>query len=436
MKPASDEPRLTAYVLGECPPDEAAAIARAIAADPALAIAVREIEAVERMLSATFHDGEHTLSARQRGAILTAARTAEVVPMSRPQPRPRRIAHWLVPFSAAALILLGIFLFIPDDPPATTADAATSESPAVPISMLPAPGPADASTTRRGSAPSPAAMPPPITTGGHPVLQPRGPVSAAHHPMLRLPIQSGRASYGWISGFIRQDGKLPPADAVRTEEILNHFRIRPVGATAIHRGITLTAETVPSPWNPNATLAIIAIRGARESLHEFTTTWQADAAAVWRYRLIGHAVPVGAEPRPLARTLAAAAEHVVVLEIEPSSPTQRGFGSIEWTVDGEPAPSLAVARNPTRTPSVDARFAAFVCAVAEWLRQSAGTPDTTATEASNPTTGPAPTPPASLDAGMVAAALREIQSDLPAPDRTDFLNLARQALALASDNDE
>ncbi len=415
MKPAPDDPRLTAYVLGECPPDEAAEIARAIAADPALGLAVCEIEAVERLLSTTLADGDDALTARQRANVLAAARAADAAPVTRIEPRARhRVTRWLAPLSAAALILAGIILFTPDDPAGAGAGStADSGDHPVPVSMLPAPGPADASGARRdGAAPATMPAPPPPSPAGHPVLRPRGPVSAAHHPQLRLPIQSGRASYGWIAESIRERGELPPADAVRAEEILNHHRIRPVGATAVHRGITLTAETVPCPWKPSATLAVIAIRGARESAHEVTTTWDADAPAVWRYRLIGHATPAGVAERPLERTLPAAAEHVVILEIEPSSPGQESFGSVEWTVDGEPAPTLAISRDPDRSPSGDVRFAALACAFAEWLRDPASDEN-------------------GIDPGMLRIMTREVESDTPVPERAEFLELLKKALEIA-----
>ncbi|MFU8893856.1 MAG: VWA domain-containing protein [Luteolibacter sp.] len=409
MKLEPDDPRLTAYVLGQCPPDEAAEISRAIAADPALGIAAREIESIERLLSSTLSDGSLKLSPRQRGAILAAAREVDVAPITQlPVSRRPHLTSWLAPLAAAALIVLGFYFFVPDvgmDENPAQADAKPSE---FPISMLPSPGPVDASQTRTGS---PAATPTSMESGAHPVLRPRGPVSAAHHPILNLPIQSGRASHGWIHDAILGQGKLPPADAVRTEEILNHFRIRPIGATAIHQGITLTTETIKCPWKPSATLVVVAIRGARESLYDVTTTWHADPEAVWRYRLIGHATAVGATPRPLSRTLNAAEEHVVVLEIEPSSSSRRGFGGIEWTVNGEPAPSLAVSANPGRTPSIDTRFAAFVCTFSEWLRE--------------------PTQESGITPELIRSMLGEIEADPPFPRRIEFLQIVRKALELA-----
>jgi len=412
MKLEPDDPRLTAYVLGECAPDEAAEIARAIAADPAMSIAVREIEAVERLISFTLSDGAQRLSPRQRGAILAAAREVDVAPITHLPPRPRpRFTPWLAPLAAAALIVLGFYLFVPDDAPVSTPSASKATELPLPISMLPAPGPADTSEPRRGGG-SPAAAAQP-SADGHPVLRPRGPVSAAHHPLLTLPIQSGRASYGWITEAIVHQGKLPHADAVRPEEILNHFRIRPVGATAIHQGITLTAETLSCPWKPSATLVVVAVRGARDSVNNVTATWHADSTAVWRYRLLGHATLAGVAPRPLSRTLGAAAEHALVLEIEPSSTSSRGFGGIEWTVNGDPAPSLAVSARPGRTPSIDSRFASFVCMVSEWLRD--------------------PSADDGIDPDLIAATLREVEADSPSPRRSEFLRLVRKALEIEAE---
>jgi hypothetical protein len=417
MKLETDDPRLTAYVLGECPPGDEAAIARAIAADPALAIAAREIEAVERLLAATLSDGAEKLSPRQHATILAAARAADAAATDAPpvvfRPRPR-FSPWIGPVAAAAAVVLGIVLFLPDDAPTgegTTANTDDGEKREIPISMLPSPGPVDASAPREGS---PAANPSPPMADSHPVLRPRGPVSSAHHPSLDLPIQSGRASYGWVTDAILRKGVLPKPDAVRSEEILNHFRIRPVGATAIHRGLTLTAETLPCPWKPSATLAVVTVRGNREAVREVTATWNADASAVWRYRLLGHAVPIGVAPRPLARTLPAGAEHTLVLEIEPSSATQHGLGEIAWTVDGHAAPSLAIARSPGQSAgsvSADARFAAFVCLFSEWLREPRG-------ETSDP--------------ALVAALAREVAADPPASGRADFLALTRKALEIAA----
>lgn len=410
MKLEPDDPRLTAYVLGECPPEEAAQIARAVAADPALAIAMREIESIERLLSETLSGSSRKLSPRQRNAVLAAAREVDVLPATHlPVRRQFHLASWLAPLAAAALIVLGFALFVPDSDLNDESSLAIQESPQFPVSMLPAPSPVDASASTSGVGAPAAAS---IAAGGHPVLRPRGPVSAAHHPLLPLPIQSGNASVSWIREAILDRGKLPSPDAVRAEEVLNHFRIRPVGATAIHKGITLTVETLPCAWNPSASLAVVALRGARENVNEVTLTWHADTEAVWRYRLLGHAHATGVTPKPLARTLNAAAEHIVVIEIEPSSANLRGFGGIEWTINGEPAPSLAVASNPRRTPSIDARYAAFICTVAQWF------------------CAPSSESSATMEA-LVRTLLQEVESDPPFPKRVEFNQLVRRALDLA-----
>lgn len=412
MKLEPDDPRLTAHILGELPPGEAREIERAIAADPALGLAAAEVQAFERLLSSTLAGKSDTLSPRQRGTILTRARTIDSgAPALRPR---RRITPWLAPLAAAAAILITIqFLLQRGGSTSTGGLAGGEDGGAERVSMLPAPGPIDASAPRRGGNP---AAPPDVAAlqvaDNHPDLRFRGPVSAAHHPTLQLPIRSGSASHAWVSNAILTRGVLPGPDAVRAEELLNHFTLRPVGASAIHQGLTLTVETLRCPWKPSATLAVVNLRGSRESAHQVAAKWNANPANVWRYRLLGHAIPVDeTAARPLPSTLEAASDHTVVLEIEPASNGQREFGSIEWTVDGIAAPELAVTADPDQLPSADSRFAALVCAFTEWLVHRGVT---------------------TVDTDMLAALSREVAADDPATERLEFLELIARAILIAN----
>ncbi len=411
MKLHPDDPRLTAHILGELPPDEAAKVERAIAADPALGLAVEEIQSVERLLATTLADGAATLSPRQKGAILAHARAIDAgAPVLQPRRRP---ARWLAPLAAAAAIVAAIVFLLPDGSPTHphTAGSSSDDDGATPASILPAPGPVDASAPRRAA--TPASVSPPRESAGHPELLRRGPVSAAHHPSLPLPVRSGTASYAWISEAILERSSLPTPAAVRCEEILNRFSYRPIGTTAIHQGLTLTAETIRCPWKPSAQLAIITIRGSRETPHEVSTTWHADTANVWRYRLFGHASPAGETARrPLPTTLPTNGEHAVVLEIEPTSGSHDTLGTIEWTVNGTAAPLLTVGTaHADRAPSADARFAAFVCAFSEWLAM--------------------PTDENPVSREILNAMAREISADTPAPERLVFLDLVARATTIS-----
>lgn len=322
---------------------------------------------------------------------------------------------WLAPVAALVLIALGYVWFMPDDEDGHAATVGENPLLSMPASMLPAPGPVDASVSRDkrdllaiGTGQ--------LDTEGHPVLRPRRAVSASHHPALELPIQSGRASFSWLRDAILHDQRLPSMNAVRTEEILNHFRMRPIGSTAIFKGVTLSVECIPCPRDMRSRLAVVALRGARDQIHEVSLVWNADVETVWRYRLIGYSPVVGMQHRRMPRTLNAAAEHVVVLEIEPSSSAAQGFGMIEWTIQGEPAPSLSVTANPRRIASVDARYAAFVCVASEWLYDPAA---------------------ARKDhRELVAKLLEEVEADPPFPKRIEFNQIIRKALVLAAPPEE
>ena len=96
------------------------------------------------------------------------------------------------------------------------------------------------------------------------------------------------------------------------------------------------------------------------------------------------------------------------MEIEPSS-IATAFGSLEWTLDGQPAAPLFITHHRAAEPSDDARFAILVCAFAQWLAHD---------------------PEALIDAELLAALVRETVSATLPPERSDLLTLINEALAL------
>ena len=249
---------------------------------------------------------------------------------------------------------------------------------------------------------------PPPTAAALPVLTQRRAVTAAASPTLALPLLAGRASLGWIARAIRDEHQLPTPNAVRLEEILNNFTIRPAGCAAIYQGVSLTTESLPCPWKPSATLLLISIRGAADASHDVTATFHADPATVARYRLLGFALPEGLRSSPLPSLLPAKFLTSLVLEIDPSS-NAAAFGSLEWSLDGQPAPAIPITHHRDAEPSDDARFAALICAFAQWLAHDQ---------------------PALVDTEMLAALARETASATLPPDHADLLTLVDEALAL------
>ena len=359
------------------------------------------------------------------------------------------INPWLVALGAAALVALTVFFSIHTSAPAgakpvTPPAAGSNENgDAVPLALalLPAPGPVDAGRDPGTGGPDAAAAnpdnltehatvrdvalakggdaffremaavlqqyPPPTATE-LPVLSLRKAVAAATSATLDLPIHAGRASLGWINQAVRDEHRLPAPNAVRLEEILNSVTLRPTGSAAISQGVSIATECHPCPWQPSASLLLISNRGASDATHEVTASFHADPAAVALYRLLGFASVIGLPPGPLASCLPAKAITTLAIEIQPAGMAST-LGSLEWTLDGKPAAAIPITVQLDAEPSDDARFAALICAYAQWLVQDQ---------------------PALIDTELLAALARETASATLPDDHADLLRLIGQSLEL------
>ncbi|HEU5051330.1 MAG TPA: von Willebrand factor type A domain-containing protein [Gemmatimonadales bacterium] len=90
--------------------------------------------------------------------------------------------------------------------------------------------------------------------------------AARNAPLSTFSIDVDRASYSNVRRFIMQ-GQLPPADAVRTEELINYFPYEYPEPSGQHP-FGITADLGPAPWNPSHRLARIALQGRREAARE------------------------------------------------------------------------------------------------------------------------------------------------------------------------
>ena len=83
-------------------------------------------------------------------------------------------------------------------------------------------------------------------------------VTVASQPLSTFSSDVDTASYANVRRFL-QDGKLPPADAVRIEELLNYFHYD-YPAPKHGDPLSITTEVGPSPWNPAFKLVRIGLR--------------------------------------------------------------------------------------------------------------------------------------------------------------------------------
>jgi Ca-activated chloride channel family protein len=83
----------------------------------------------------------------------------------------------------------------------------------------------------------------------------------ADQPLSTFSIDVDTASYANVRRFLNE-GRLPPADAVRVEELINYFRFD--YADCIQGApFGVTTELVPCPWNSRHRLALIGLQAKR-----------------------------------------------------------------------------------------------------------------------------------------------------------------------------
>jgi len=82
--------------------------------------------------------------------------------------------------------------------------------------------------------------------------------SVHEHPLSTFSIDVDTASYANVRRFLNE-GRLPPADAVRIEEMINYFRFDYAGPRG-DAPVSVTTELGSAPWNPKHKLALVGLR--------------------------------------------------------------------------------------------------------------------------------------------------------------------------------
>ena len=86
------------------------------------------------------------------------------------------------------------------------------------------------------------------------------------NPLSTFSIDVDRASYANVRRFIN-DGRRPPIDAVRIEELVNYFHYDLPDPTGEHP-FSITTEVTSAPWNTDHLLVRIALQGRRVDLDD------------------------------------------------------------------------------------------------------------------------------------------------------------------------
>ena len=80
-------------------------------------------------------------------------------------------------------------------------------------------------------------------------------------PVSTFSIDVDTASYSNVRRFL-SEGRLPPADAVRSEELINYFRFD-YWQPAAGESLSITTELASCPWNPRHRLALVGLNARR-----------------------------------------------------------------------------------------------------------------------------------------------------------------------------
>ena len=109
------------------------------------------------------------------------------------------------------------------------------------------------------AAPSFSPRPPAESDETYAEIQENGYHDAHRDPLSTFSIDVDPASYANVRRFLNA-GQLPPADAVRVEEMINYFHYD-YPQPAVSEPFSVTTELAACPWNPQHQLVLVALQG-------------------------------------------------------------------------------------------------------------------------------------------------------------------------------
>jgi Ca-activated chloride channel family protein len=84
--------------------------------------------------------------------------------------------------------------------------------------------------------------------------------AVAQEPVSTLSVDVDKGSYANVRRMLKQ-GKLPPKDAVRVEEMINYFNYNYPIPKEKNPPFSVMTEVAPTPWNPNTVLLHVGLQG-------------------------------------------------------------------------------------------------------------------------------------------------------------------------------
>ncbi len=350
QKITENDPRLTAYALGELPRHEAEEIARFLDAplNGALKREVNKIDALGVMLTQTLNAGKEEshhlkLSPKQRDAIFRSAKAPKATDVSSAQQ-----SAWLRPvivtLAAAAVVTISfVALNNIDSGKERIQDVSNYE---FSDDKLGAPiQPSDAVWDDGASiVSSQAGDLQGIDSGSEGVsigddasqllkLVENDWVNRSDKAVTRIPLVCGKASWNWVKASIKENGILPDKNAIRVEEILNVFNY--AAPSDLEQTLTMSGvELVKCPWDAERMIAVILVKNIHKDSIDIESAITF-SESVLKYRLVGYAKAEASEQNiiaPAQINLGAGESHLVMYEIETLADIEEGADVISLNI--------------------------------------------------------------------------------------------------------
>jgi Ca-activated chloride channel homolog len=83
----------------------------------------------------------------------------------------------------------------------------------------------------------------------------------SEHPVSTFSVDVDTASYANVRRMLVQEGRLPPADAVRLEEMINYFSYSYPVPESTQQPFSINTELAPAPWSERSQLLQIGLKG-------------------------------------------------------------------------------------------------------------------------------------------------------------------------------
>jgi von Willebrand factor len=387
MKKLLEEEKITAWLLGEIPDEEASEIQRLVSQNSELEKEVAEIKSFHADLASMMADPTVALHSDQRSSIVRST-NGVIKPIIEVVQKPKKnvvTMKLIAVLALAASLMLGLWLSFDHKDQSSESVAKIAPEMKRQIALLPS---IAVSSTLKKNILTPSAR----TSGVYAirdewmnheplqftdqisqviknmplpnerelsVIHQRDFVDAQNFPQTSLPVFAGTASWSWIQRSILENQSLPTPNMVRIEEMVNAFRFSNANRQASVGSVYFSADTI----SINDQSALIAIGIENRNKESQSVSLKYIAGAVKSYRLVGF----GSTELDKASlmNIPANSSTTILLEIQPSN-LSKSVGDIVCNVN-DLAEKLSIGFVDHKKGSLDMRHLALVAQFGNWL---------------------------------------------------------------------